>query len=223
MLECLTLFLSLLNSAIVHTHARTQDISSCSLLRPPARRFVLCLHLADGTTTSALPQNHPPPCVVVVRCPAALGQHLAQAVEDVGRGRVLHIAHSGGALITYLAAQHHLTRRYAFASGWSPLLSALTTTSPTLGLKQPRPRSANILDLSGAVSLNPDEPCLIPVHWTVDNGARVFTSFLLYSKQPARWHCPNIFLLCLFLPVLNCPPETLQAEGQDRRAHVRWR
>ncbi|CAM9627142.1 unnamed protein product, partial [Ectocarpus sp. 8 AP-2014] len=41
----------------------------------------------------------------------ALGDHLAQAVEDVGRGRVLHIAHSGGALITYLAAQHHLTRR----------------------------------------------------------------------------------------------------------------
>lgn len=122
---------------------------------------------------------------------------------------MLHIAHSGGALITYLAAQHHLTRRYAFASGWSPLLSALTTTSPTLGLKQPRPRSANILALSVAVSLNPDEPCLIPVHWTVDNGARVFTSFLLYSKQPARWHCPNIFLLCLFLPV-NCPPETFR-------------
>lgn len=42
---------------------------------------------------------------------AALGEHLAQAVEDVGRGRVLHIAHSGGALITYLAAQHHLTKR----------------------------------------------------------------------------------------------------------------
>ncbi|CAM9724943.1 unnamed protein product, partial [Scytosiphon promiscuus] len=41
----------------------------------------------------------------------ALGEHLAQAVEDVGRGRVLHIAHSGGALITYLAAQHHLTKR----------------------------------------------------------------------------------------------------------------
>ncbi|CAN0503231.1 unnamed protein product, partial [Ectocarpus sp. 12 AP-2014] len=41
----------------------------------------------------------------------ALGDHLAQAVEDVGRGRVLHIAHSGGALITYLAAQHHLNRR----------------------------------------------------------------------------------------------------------------
>lgn len=41
----------------------------------------------------------------------ALGDHLAQAVEDVGRGRVLHIAHSGGALITYLAAQHHLTER----------------------------------------------------------------------------------------------------------------
>lgn len=42
---------------------------------------------------------------------ADLGKHLAQAVEDVGWGRVLHIAHSGGALITYLAAQHHLTPR----------------------------------------------------------------------------------------------------------------
>lgn len=30
----------------------------------------------------------------------------------MGKGRVLHIAHSGGALITYLAAQHHLTERY---------------------------------------------------------------------------------------------------------------
>ncbi|CAM9664883.1 unnamed protein product [Hapterophycus canaliculatus] len=41
----------------------------------------------------------------------ALGEHLAEAVQDAGRGRVLHIAHSGGALITYLAAQHHLTKR----------------------------------------------------------------------------------------------------------------
>lgn len=42
----------------------------------------------------------------------ALGDHLGQAVEDVGKGRVLHIAHSGGALLTYLAAQHHLSKRY---------------------------------------------------------------------------------------------------------------
>ncbi|CAN0312189.1 unnamed protein product, partial [Discosporangium mesarthrocarpum] len=42
----------------------------------------------------------------------ALADHLAKAVDDVGsRGRVLHVAHSGGALLTYLAAKHHLTRR----------------------------------------------------------------------------------------------------------------
>lgn len=46
-----------------------------------------------------------------MRLTVALGDHLAQAVEDVGKGRVLHIAHSGGALITYLAAQHHLSKR----------------------------------------------------------------------------------------------------------------
>eukprot|EP01041_Mallomonas_annulata_P001992 gene1992-3874_t len=40
----------------------------------------------------------------------ALALHLRQALKDVGSdGRVLHIAHSGGAIITYLAAKHHLT------------------------------------------------------------------------------------------------------------------
>lgn len=53
-----------------------------------------------------------PACLPPSAWSSALGQHLAQAVDDVGRGRVLHIAHSGGALITYLAAQHHLTRRW---------------------------------------------------------------------------------------------------------------
>ncbi len=39
-----------------------------------------------------------------------LAQHLRNAVKDTGEtGRVLHLAHSGGALITYLAAKHHLT------------------------------------------------------------------------------------------------------------------
>ncbi|CAM9283951.1 unnamed protein product, partial [Phaeothamnion confervicola] len=38
-----------------------------------------------------------------------LAGHLQQALADVGpRGRVLHLAHSGGALLTYLAAKHHL-------------------------------------------------------------------------------------------------------------------
>ncbi|CAM9683788.1 unnamed protein product, partial [Choristocarpus tenellus] len=43
---------------------------------------------------------------------SSLAKHLAKAVEDVGsRGRVLRLAHSGGALLTYLAAKHHPSRR----------------------------------------------------------------------------------------------------------------
>ncbi|CAM9618317.1 unnamed protein product, partial [Choristocarpus tenellus] len=43
---------------------------------------------------------------------SSLAKHLAKAVGDVGsRARVLHLAHSGGALLTYLAAKHHLSRR----------------------------------------------------------------------------------------------------------------
>ncbi|CAM9292842.1 unnamed protein product [Chrysoparadoxa australica] len=39
-----------------------------------------------------------------------LASHLKEAIRDAGpRGRVLHLAHSGGALLTYLAAKHHLT------------------------------------------------------------------------------------------------------------------
>ncbi len=39
-----------------------------------------------------------------------LANHLRIALKDVGiNGRILHIAHSGGAIITYLAAKHHLT------------------------------------------------------------------------------------------------------------------
>ncbi len=39
-----------------------------------------------------------------------LALHLRKALKDSGEtGRVLHLAHSGGALITYLAAKHHLT------------------------------------------------------------------------------------------------------------------
>ncbi len=39
-----------------------------------------------------------------------LALHLQNALKDAGEtGRVLHLAHSGGALITYLAAKHHLT------------------------------------------------------------------------------------------------------------------
>ncbi len=39
-----------------------------------------------------------------------LALHLRNALKDAGEtGRVLHLAHSGGALITYLAAKHHLT------------------------------------------------------------------------------------------------------------------
>ena len=40
-----------------------------------------------------------------------LAMHLRQALKDVGKdGRVLHLAHSGGAILTYLAAKHHLSR-----------------------------------------------------------------------------------------------------------------
>ena len=40
-----------------------------------------------------------------------LALHLRKALKDVGtQGRVLHMAHSGGAIMTYLAAKHHLTR-----------------------------------------------------------------------------------------------------------------
>jgi hypothetical protein len=40
----------------------------------------------------------------------ALAIHLREALEAAGsEGRVLHLAHSGGALITYLAAKHYLT------------------------------------------------------------------------------------------------------------------
>ena len=40
-----------------------------------------------------------------------LAAHLRRALRDVGaRGRVLHLAHSGGAIMTYLAAKHHLRR-----------------------------------------------------------------------------------------------------------------
>jgi hypothetical protein len=38
-----------------------------------------------------------------------LTEHLRSALQDAGpMGRVLHLAHSGGALLTYLAAKHHL-------------------------------------------------------------------------------------------------------------------
>ncbi len=40
-----------------------------------------------------------------------LAEHLKSALRKVGEyGRVLHIAHSGGAILTYLAAKHHLSR-----------------------------------------------------------------------------------------------------------------
>lgn len=40
-----------------------------------------------------------------------LALHLRKAIADVGtNGRVLHIAHSGGAIITYLAAKYHLNK-----------------------------------------------------------------------------------------------------------------
>lgn len=39
-----------------------------------------------------------------------LTEHLRAVLRDLGpRGRVLHLAHSGGAILTYLAAKHHLT------------------------------------------------------------------------------------------------------------------
>lgn len=39
-----------------------------------------------------------------------LANHLRLALNDVEpKGRVLHLAHSGGAILTYLAAKHHLT------------------------------------------------------------------------------------------------------------------
>lgn len=40
-----------------------------------------------------------------------LAEHLRTALQEVEpNGRVLHIAHSGGAILTYLAARHHLSR-----------------------------------------------------------------------------------------------------------------
>jgi hypothetical protein len=40
-----------------------------------------------------------------------LADHLRNVLKRVGEhGRVLHIAHSGGAILTYLAAKHHLTK-----------------------------------------------------------------------------------------------------------------
>lgn len=40
-----------------------------------------------------------------------LADHLKALIAEVGEyGRVLHIAHSGGAILTYLAAKHHLSR-----------------------------------------------------------------------------------------------------------------
>ncbi len=40
-----------------------------------------------------------------------LAEHLKGVLKKVGEyGRVLHIAHSGGAILTYLAAKHHLSR-----------------------------------------------------------------------------------------------------------------
>lgn len=43
-----------------------------------------------------------------------LAEHLRRALNDVRKnGRVLHIAHSGGAILTYLAAKHHLTHTEA--------------------------------------------------------------------------------------------------------------
>eukprot|EP01039_Chlorochromonas_danica_P000203 gene203-217_t len=39
-----------------------------------------------------------------------LAEHLRQTLQDLEPGgRILHIAHSGGAILTYLAAKHHLT------------------------------------------------------------------------------------------------------------------
>eukprot|EP01031_Cornospumella_fuschlensis_P033359 gene33360-40352_t len=39
-----------------------------------------------------------------------LANHLRSALSDIEpKGRVLHLAHSGGAILTYLAAKHHLT------------------------------------------------------------------------------------------------------------------
>lgn len=39
-----------------------------------------------------------------------LAEHLRKLLQELGtKGRVLHIAHSGGAILTYLAAKHHLT------------------------------------------------------------------------------------------------------------------
>ena len=44
------------------------------------------------------------------RTALSLVAHLREALLTVGpRGRVLHIAHSGGAIITYIAAKYHLT------------------------------------------------------------------------------------------------------------------
>jgi len=44
-----------------------------------------------------------------------LAEHLRSALREVHpkKGRVLHIAHSGGAIITYLAAKYHLTKAEA--------------------------------------------------------------------------------------------------------------
>ena len=40
-----------------------------------------------------------------------LAEHLREALKEVGPdGRVLHLAHSGGAILTYLAAKYHLTK-----------------------------------------------------------------------------------------------------------------
>lgn len=91
-------------------------------------RFVLCAAVTRSTGLALRGQSPPPPspprqltdpaaCMPPYQCRAALGRHLAQAVADAGRGRVLHIAHSGGALLTYLAAQYHLTPRYVPAAG----------------------------------------------------------------------------------------------------------
>jgi hypothetical protein len=41
-----------------------------------------------------------------------LSKHLKSLLDEVGEhGRVLHIAHSGGAILTYLAAKYHLSKR----------------------------------------------------------------------------------------------------------------
>lgn len=100
-----------LSSSPQHTRPPSVDATRrLNFARRSSWRVFLCLLLAY------FPDSAPrlPPCFscALSATSTALGQHLAQAVDDVGRGRVLHIAHSGGALITYLAAQHHLTRRY---------------------------------------------------------------------------------------------------------------